>query len=128
MVDARPLRLGDRSVSTGLAESYREQVGQYRKNKPGWLAVLRLAGSAVGCRPVTNNPMLAVPAPCVRASPGVNPLVVLLPARGDRADRAADFDMIAADAHFGHYRDRSLDERGHTDVLVPAHGRGYDAI
>ncbi len=66
-------------------------------------------------------------------------LVVLLPGRGDRAQAFAEhgfveagasdaFDVVAADAHFGYYADRSFIERLHEDVVRPARERGYSRI
>lgn len=66
-------------------------------------------------------------------------LIIMLPGRGDRASDFerrgffeiaddGDFDVIAADAHFGYYRARSLDQRLHEDIVQPARARGYQEI
>lgn len=68
-------------------------------------------------------------------------LVVLLPGRWDRAEsfRRAGFaaavtarglaiDLVAADAHLGYYRDRSVVDRLHADVIAPARAAGYERI
>lgn len=66
-------------------------------------------------------------------------LIVMLPGRGDRAEtfvtsgfidigRQHDFDVIAVDAHFGYYRERSLLPRLHSDVIKPAQDQGYENI
>ena len=66
-------------------------------------------------------------------------LVVMLPGRGDRADafiragfheagKRHGFDTIAVDAHLGYYMERSLLERLHEDIVVPARAAGYRDI
>ena len=63
----------------------------------------------------------------------------MLPGRGDRADsfvkagfvntgNRQDFDVIAVDAHFGYYTERSLIPRVHEDIIVPAKASGYENI
>jgi hypothetical protein len=64
--------------------------------------------------------------------------IVLLPGFGDGPDtfeergfvaalkRAApDYDIVAADAHFGYYRKRSLIDRLDRDVVAPLRNAGY---
>jgi hypothetical protein len=64
--------------------------------------------------------------------------IVLLPGFGDRPAAfedhgfvaalrrlAPDYDVIAADAHFGYYRARSLIERLERDVIGPLRAQGY---
>lgn len=64
--------------------------------------------------------------------------IVLLPGFGDRpqtfAERgfvdalrrlAPDYDIVAADAHFGYYRKRSVIERLEHDVIAPLRAQGY---
>lgn len=76
-------------------------------------------------------PIVRHPAPAGDATG----LVVLLPGLGDGpshyerygfVDRIhelrPDFDVIAADAHFGYYRDRTFLERLHEDVIGPIAG------
>lgn len=68
-------------------------------------------------------------------------LVVLLPGRWDRPEsfrragfaaavtaRGLPLDLVAADAHLGYYRDRSVVERLHADVIAPARAAGYERI
>jgi pimeloyl-ACP methyl ester carboxylesterase len=66
-------------------------------------------------------------------------LLIMLPGRGDRAStfitngfqEASErygFDMIAADAHFGYFRERNLVERLHADIVLPAIKAGYKKI
>lgn len=68
-------------------------------------------------------------------------LVVLLPGRGMWLDelssegfidtfRAAGVraDLVRADAHMGYYKERSVVDRLHTDVIGPAQKRGYRHI
>jgi pimeloyl-ACP methyl ester carboxylesterase len=68
-------------------------------------------------------------------------VIVLLPGFGDRptafeengfvaalAQRAPQFDVYAADAHFGYYRKRSLLARLEHDVIGPLRARGYREI
>ncbi len=43
-------------------------------------------------------------------------------------DRSLPFDMVAPNAHFGYYWDRSLIQRMKEDVIAPAHAAGYDDI
>ena len=63
----------------------------------------------------------------------------MLPGRGDRAatfisngfQNAGEnygFDTIAADAHFGYFRKRTLVERLHADIVLPAREAGYKKI
>ena len=66
-------------------------------------------------------------------------LVVMLPGYGDRADvfiregfhetgERLGFDTVAVDAHLGYYRERSLLERLHEDIVLPARNAGYEQI
>jgi len=106
-----------------------------------WLisAVLTLAGCSVFLRD-TPAP---IPTQATQLSP-VGPattLVVFLPGRrGSMADfdrhgftaalrdAGVSADTIAVDAHLGYYFNRTVIERLHTDVLVPARARGYRRI
>lgn len=102
-----------------------------------WIAVM---GSAViaacAVTPSTQVPMPVIAAQTERQS---DTLLILLPGRGDRAEafrdngffdiaRGRGFDMIAADAHFGYYAERSMVGRLHEDVVLPARDRGYRRI
>jgi pimeloyl-ACP methyl ester carboxylesterase len=66
-------------------------------------------------------------------------LVIMLPGRGDRGDvfiregfhnagRQFGFDTSAVDAHFGYYMQRSLLERLHEDIVMPARAAGYENV
>jgi pimeloyl-ACP methyl ester carboxylesterase len=75
----------------------------------------------------------------VRAGPAeAKGAIVLLPGFGDRPETfqergfvaalsasAPAYDVIAADAHFGYYRKRTLLERLERDVVGPLHAQGY---
>src|SRR5690625_6784033 len=39
-----------------------------------------------------------------------------------------DIDMLAADAHFGYYRERTFVQRLHEDIILPARQQGYQHI
>ena len=68
-------------------------------------------------------------------------VIVLLPGFGDRPEAfeqhgfvaaltrsAPDYDVVAADAHFGYYRKRTLLDRLDQDVVAPLRARGYREI
>ncbi len=68
-------------------------------------------------------------------------LAVLLPGRLNAPEKFAEagfasavaarslaLDLVAVDAHFGYYRDRSVVERLRLDVVAPARAAGYDTI
>lgn len=83
-----------------------------------------------------------VPLPSIEtAEPGSrnDTLVVMLPGFGDRAEAFIregfqstgaryGFDTVAVDAHFRYYRERSLLERLHEDIVLPARSAGYDSV
>jgi len=89
-----------------------------------------------------GTPATEIPIPRISTAIPDSPnrsLIVMLPGMGDRADtfiktgflRAGepqDFDVLAVDAHFGYYRDRSLVIRLHEDIIVPAESAGYEHI
>lgn len=63
----------------------------------------------------------------------------MLPGMGDRvetflttgfltANDQSGFDVLAVDAHFGYYVERSLIPRLHEDIIVPARAGGYENI
>lgn len=104
------------------------------------LPLVMLAASVIlpACMttPPATNPMASVTPNPDRQS---DRLVIMLPGRGDRGgdfrergffDIAAgqDFDVIAADAHFGYYRARTLGQRLHEDIVQPALESGYREI
>ncbi|MFT6082863.1 MAG: pimeloyl-ACP methyl ester carboxylesterase [Planctomycetota bacterium] len=81
-------------------------------------------------------PMVVHPAPAANA----NGLVVMLPGMGDGPSYYEShglvemvqkanprFDVICADSHFGYYRQESIVERLHLDVIQPVAGR-YEHI
>jgi pimeloyl-ACP methyl ester carboxylesterase len=68
-------------------------------------------------------------------------LAVLLPGRWDApekfreagfaravASRNLALDLVAVDSHLGYFRDRTIVERLHADVVAPARAAGYDTI
>jgi len=101
------------------------------------LAALLAGVFLAGCiSPRATNPMDSFAAQPERQS---DTLIIMLPGRGDRGSdferrgffeiaAGQDFDMIAADAHFGYYRARSLDQRLREDIVQPARTRGYQQI
>ena len=98
------------------------------------MAAAVLLTGCYGLRPaVAPMPTL----PLAQGQQGADCLVVLLPGRGDGAEDfllndfariAADggvaADVVAAEAHMGYYRARSLADRLHRDVVAPARARG----
>ena len=46
----------------------------------------------------------------------------------DVRERQLPYDMVAPNAHFGYYWDRSLIQRMKADVIDPAHAEGYEEI
>ncbi len=99
------------------------------------LAAFVISGCTIA--PRTENPVpTIVPAADDRKN---RTLIIMLPGRGDRAIsfqtagfldsvEGSDFDVIAVDAHFGYYKERSLVPRIHEDVVVPAKENGYENI
>ncbi len=86
-------------------------------------------------------PPSQVPMPVVAEQPGkrADTLLIMLPGRLGRAEGFRDegffdlarnlgADLVAADAHFGYYRDRTLLERLHEDLILPAREQGYESI
>lgn len=87
-------------------------------------------------------PPAAVPMATVstdNGGPHRDALLVMLPGFRDRAERFVDtgfvdayagqrFDLLSADAHYGYYRDRTLTERLHDDIIAPAKAEGYSEI
>lgn len=102
-----------------------------------FLALLAVGGCLPFLRPA-RVPLRTVELPPVR---GGECLAVLLPGRfgGPRSFEKADFaaaarrhgveiDLVAADAHLGYYRDRSVVVRLREDVVRPARATGYREI
>ncbi len=87
-------------------------------------------------------PATEIPIPSIstaNAGSSNRTLIVMLPGMGDRVDTffttgfldagdQRDFDVLAVDAHFGYYRERSLIPRLHEDIIVPAKASGYQNI
>ena len=42
--------------------------------------------------------------------------------------RALPFDMVAPDSHYGYYKDRTLEDRIRSDIILPARSEGYRNI
>lgn len=103
--------------------------------------LLLLAATAAGClspRPATV-PLRTVAFQHHGAAPRC--LVVLLPGRGDRpedfgrlgftgelARQGLSADVVAVDAHLGYYFERTIVERLHEDVVLPARARGVEQV
>jgi pimeloyl-ACP methyl ester carboxylesterase len=105
-----------------------------------WLAGLLLAALALGCSGL-RRPLVPLRAIEVGARSGGDCLAVLLPGRRDGPESFRDagfaeavekrglrLDLEAVDAHLGYYRNRSVVERLHLDVVAPARARGYRTI
>jgi pimeloyl-ACP methyl ester carboxylesterase len=107
--------------------------------QPAWLLAVALGILAASCAYLRNPeaPMGAVQytKPGAGVARGV---IVLLPGMGDRPEtfaergfvaalrrQAPQYDVIAVDAHYGYYRERSLVERLEHDVVGPALRAGY---
>ena len=98
--------------------------------------VASLLSSCFGIPPTEDRiPSVEVAGADVRS----DTVVVMLPGRGDRADtflregfenagQALGFDTIAVDAHFGYYMKRSLLDRLHEDIVLPAREAGYKNV
>lgn len=105
-------------------------------NLPILLVVSVLLSGCFGLRPTqVPIPSIETAAPEARSET----LVVMLPGYGDRADafiqagfedagRLHGFDTVAVDAHIGYYMRRSLLERIHEDVVLPARAAGYEDV
>ncbi len=87
--------------------------------------------------PATESPLPGIETANVAARNST--LVVMLPGRGDRADvfiregfqrtgERLGFDTIAVDAHLGYYMERSLIEKLHRDIVIPARAAGYTEV
>ena len=102
------------------------------------LAGLGMLLGLIGCRSAR------VPMPVLefeRATPPETSLIVFLPGRHDRPERFEEqgavkalrdagirADAVAADAHMGYYRNRSVITRLMEDVVKPARRQGYERI
>jgi pimeloyl-ACP methyl ester carboxylesterase len=111
--------------------------GLVRLWRHGFITLAAFVISGCTIAPRTENPVpTIVPAADDRKN---KTLIIMLPGRGDRAIsfrtagflapiEGSDFDVIAVDAHFGYYKERSLVSRLHEDVVVPAKENGYENI
>ena len=95
-----------------------------------------------GCISLAPTAPTEVPVPSiatVKSPARSDTLVVMLPGYGDRADvfiregfheagERLGFDTVAVDAHLGYYRERSLLDRLHEDIVLPARNSGYDQV
>lgn len=92
--------------------------------------------AACGFGPDPKTPMPYLQAQAERQS---DTLLVMLPGRKEgmesfpshgffAAGSALDMDILAADAHFGYYRERTVVQRLHEDILLPAREQGYKHI
>jgi pimeloyl-ACP methyl ester carboxylesterase len=90
------------------------------------------------CIPRTVVPLHTVP---YEQTPHKERLLIYLPGKGDSISvlqanglidsirvYAPSFDIVAADANFGYYANRTLHERITDDLIKPAHIRGYRHI
>jgi pimeloyl-ACP methyl ester carboxylesterase len=107
-----------------------------------WLAAAAVAVGLGGCglwRP-TTVPLrtIALSGPCTGP---VDTLVVMLPGSYSRPEDYQDegfvdaarkeglaVDWLLVDAHVGYYRERSIIDRLHDDVIAPARARGYRRV
>ena len=103
----------------------------------GPLALIALTG----CLPFLRTPQVPLETLELSTGEATTCLAILLPGRfggpqnyvkagfADAVEeRGLALDLIAVDAHFGYYRDRSIVDRLREDVVGPAQARGYDEI
>lgn len=92
--------------------------------------------AACGFAPATKTPMPYLQAQVERQS---DTLLVMLPGRKEGMESFPNhgffatgselgIDMLAADAHFGYYRERTFVQRLHEDIILPARQQGYQQI
>jgi len=111
---------------------------QSLKNLLGAIALTAapLLSGCIGLAP-TETPMPSIET--TNEGSRARSLVVMLPGRGDRADvfmregfqeagQHFGFDTVAVDAHLGYYMQRSLLERLHEDIVIPARATGYEKV
>ena len=104
------------------------------------LAVLSLL-TAAGCLPFLRPARVPMATFELPAGQPTDCLAILLPGRLDRprallragfADRIRErglaLDLLVVDAHLGYYRNRSVVERLHQDIVAPALADGYREI
>ncbi len=113
-----------------------------RRSALAWATAALAVTGLPGCSWLPRTAL--VPMPTVRDAGACGPadtLIVLLPGRGMALDelssegfidafRAAGLraDLVRADAHMGYYKDRSVVDRLHVDVIAPARAQGYRHI
>ncbi len=104
----------------------------------GLLVVLAVV--TAGCS-LFRAPVIPLRTIALGARGGGTCLAVLLPGRWDKPEsfreagfaeavekRGSRLDLVAVDTHLGYYRDRSVVERLHLDVVAPARAAGYRTI
>ena len=107
-----------------------------RSALPGIALLFTVQGCAL-IAPPSTIPMAAIRVD--RLEPGVDALIVMLPGMGDRAERfietgfvdaanGSGYELLAADAHWGYYFDRTMTQRLHEDIITPARADGYERI
>lgn len=100
----------------------------------GFLVALALV--TTGCS-FFRAPVIPLRTITLGSGDGGTCLAVLLPGRWDKPEsllkagfaeavekRGSRLDLVAVDTHLGHYRDRSVVERLHLDVVAPARAAG----
>jgi pimeloyl-ACP methyl ester carboxylesterase len=111
--------------------------GWGRLSRHGFITLAAFVLGGCGVSPKTEVPIPVIS----QVSPDQKnkTLIVMLPGRGDRASSfvsagfletvdKSDVDVVAVDAHFGYYKERSLVPRLHEDVIGPAIENGYESI
>lgn len=93
-----------------------------------------------GCTPATTVPLSTLQYGTMDARQHKNLLVLLRGIGGSHKDFETlgaikmirrlqlPFDVVAPDTHFGYYKERSVVERLHHDVIAPAKRQGYQQI
>ncbi len=110
-----------------------------------FMSVLSLCLSGCYYLQSTKNPIgyIKYPHSDVNASDGNAPkrLMILLPGMGDRAkvfekqkiidvlhSFVPSFDVVAVEAHFKYYQNKTVIDRVHHDIVLPAIASGYEEI
>lgn len=113
-----------------------------RRSALAWATAILAATGLPGCSWLPRTAL--VPMPTVRDAGACGPadtLIVLLPGRGMALDELSSegfietfrtaglrAGLVQADAHMGYYKDRSVVDRLHVDVIAPARAQGYRHI
>jgi len=94
----------------------------------------------IGCTPAATIPMKTLEYPQKQADAERNLLILLRGIGGDNESfeehglideirkRGLPFDIVAPDAHFGYYRNESVEDRINEDIVLPARKAGYRKI